>query len=92
MAVSQIVSAMDAKTAWGFYARCWIMSKYGDVSDLMQLIETSVSLWVTQENLSRLVAGMYPRFYGTSESENLKTLCDDLETRGHLACWTFTAS
>ena len=28
----------------------------------MSMIETTVSLWITQEHLSRLVAGTFPRF------------------------------
>ncbi|WP_338691773.1 hypothetical protein V5279_36270 [Bradyrhizobium sp. 26S5] len=31
----------------------------------MSLVESTVSLWVTQEHLSRLVAGLYPRFVGS---------------------------
>jgi hypothetical protein len=65
--LQNILSVMDPKNPWGFYAKCWLLSKYGDAKPLMSLIETSVSLWVTQEHLSRLVAGMFPRLYGTTE-------------------------
>lgn len=72
--LQQIISAMSPKNVWGFYARCWLNSKYGDVNALMRLIETSVSLWVTQEHLSRLVAGTFPRFYGTSEQAKFEAI------------------
>lgn len=50
------------------------MSKYKDAKTLMSLIETSVSLWVTHEHLSRLVAGLFPRLYGTAEQAKFEAI------------------
>ena len=72
--LDDIIAAMDAKSVWGFYARCWLLSKYKDAKTLMNLIETSVSLWVTHEHLSRLVAGMFPRMFGTSEEAKFEAI------------------
>ena len=60
--IFKILSALDHTTNWGFYSKLWILSKYGTENELMNMIETTVSLWVTQEHLSRLVAGIFPRF------------------------------
>lgn len=64
--VNDIINQCDPTRIWGFYARAWLLSKYGTASALMQLIEKSTSLWVTEEYLSRLVGGLFPRFLGTS--------------------------
>lgn len=60
--IIKILYALDHTTNWGFYAKIWILSKYGTENELMKLIETTVSLWGTHEHLSRLVAGTFPRF------------------------------
>lgn len=58
----RIVAALDLKSPWHFYAKAWILSKYGSDDDLMRLIDGSVSMWVTREPLSRLVGGLSSRF------------------------------
>ena len=58
--LSEILANLDQTTPWDFYCKAWLLSKYGTADELMRLIETTVSLWVTQEHLSRLVAGLFP--------------------------------
>jgi len=70
--LARISNAIDHKAPWGFHAKCWIFSKYEDPKSLMRLIETTVSLWVTQEHLSRLAAGMLPRIYGTPDESKFE--------------------
>jgi hypothetical protein len=60
--ISKIVGGLEQTSKWGFYSKVWILSKYGSLDELMTLIESTVSVWVTQEHLSRLVAGVFPRF------------------------------
>jgi hypothetical protein len=60
--IKKILDGIDSTKDWGFYSKAWLLSKYGDTDQLMSLIETTVSLWITQEYLSRLAAGMFPRF------------------------------
>jgi hypothetical protein len=64
--ISKILNSLDQTSPWGFYAKAWILSKYGTPNEIMNLIETTVSLWITQEHLSRLVAGLFPRFVGST--------------------------
>ena len=59
--VEDICNHIDEKTTWGFYAKIWILSKYGSDRELMHVIENTRSLWITEEHLSRLAAGLYPR-------------------------------
>jgi hypothetical protein len=60
--IAKIIASLNNNSRWEFYAKAWILSKYGTADQLMDLIETAVSVWVTSEPLSRLVAGLYPRF------------------------------
>jgi hypothetical protein len=62
----EIITCLDHTKPWEFYAKLWILSKYGSCNDIMSLIESTVSIWVTQELFSRLTAGVFPRFIGSS--------------------------
>jgi hypothetical protein len=63
--IAKILNSLDQKSVWGFYAKAWILSKYGTDDEVMRLIETTVPLWVTQEHLSRVASGLFPRFVGS---------------------------
>ena len=63
--LSEILSKLDHAAPWDFYSKVWLLSKYGTDAELMGLIEKTVSLWITQEHLARLVAGVFPRFIGS---------------------------
>ncbi len=60
--IDELVQAINPKKPWGYFALLWLLSKYGDSDSVMKLIESSGSLWMTQEQLARLTAGMFPRF------------------------------
>jgi hypothetical protein len=64
--IEDINSAFDTKDVWSFYSKLWILSKYGDNDDVMRAIEEDLSIWITEDQASRLVAGMYSRFVGTA--------------------------
>lgn len=70
----EIINSVDHKTVWGFYSKVWMLSKYGGSAELLRVIEETVSLWVTRENLSRLVAGLYPRFLGTPQQGKFEAI------------------
>lgn len=63
--IAAILKYLDHTSSWGLYSKLWLLSKYGSDAEVMSLIESTVSLWVTQEHLSRLVARLYPRFVGS---------------------------
>jgi hypothetical protein len=73
-AIYKIIKSLDPTTSWNFYAKAWLLSKYGSDDELMSLIETTVSLWVTQEHLSRLVAGFFPRFIGSKHRAKFEAI------------------
>jgi hypothetical protein len=60
-----ILTNLDHTSGWGLYSKLWLLSKYGSTTEIMSLVESTVSLWVTQEHLCRLVAGLWPRFVGS---------------------------
>jgi hypothetical protein len=63
--IKAIMAQLDHTSSWGLYSKLWLLSKYGSNIELMSLIESTVSRWVTQEHLCRLVAGLWPRFIGS---------------------------
>ena len=63
--IATILKCLDDTSSWGLYTKIWLLSKYGSDAEVMKVIEKTVSLWVTQEHLSRLIAGMSPRFIGS---------------------------
>jgi hypothetical protein len=72
--LNRIVASLNQATPWGFFANSWILSKYGTESSVMRLFESSVSLWVTQEHLSRVAAGLYPRVLGSPEQARFEAI------------------
>src|SRR5665213_730485 len=45
-----------------FYAKIWVLSKYGNASDLLVSLRENFELWSPDETLGRLVGGLYPIF------------------------------
>jgi reverse transcriptase-like protein len=72
--ISIILSNLSQATPWDFYSKVWLLSKYGSDDELIGLVETTVSLWVTQEHLSRLVAGLFPRFIGSPHRSKFEAI------------------
>jgi hypothetical protein len=64
-ALGRTYELLDHREPWGLYSKLWLFSKYQSAKAIMELIESTVSMWITQEQLSRLVAGMFPRFIQT---------------------------
>jgi hypothetical protein len=64
--IKQIIAGISSASVWSLYSHVWIASKYGSVDDLLEIIESKVSVWASHEQLSRLMAGLFPRFLGTS--------------------------
>lgn len=83
--MSKVLIAIDHKTVWGFYSKIWILSKYGTDSELMKVIEGTVSLWSAREHLSRLVAGMFPRFLKSTEVKKFEAI---VRRVGSSATWS----
>jgi hypothetical protein len=72
--LSDVCGCFDSSTPWGFCAKLWVTSKYGTATELMRLIETSFPIWVSDEHLSRLVAGMFPRVRDTRQFGKFRAL------------------
>ena len=60
--VTQIMIGVTSSSIWSVYAQIWIASKYCSDQELMEIVEFKVSQWSTHEQLSRLIAGLFPRF------------------------------
>lgn len=72
--ISEILSTLDQIKPWDFYSKVLLLSKYGTDDGLIRLIEATVSLWITQEHLSRLVAGVFPRFIGSAHRPKFEAI------------------
>lgn len=64
--IKEILGCLGSSSVWGLYAQVWVASKYATNDELMSIIETKASAWGSNEHLTRLVAGMFPRFFGSS--------------------------
>jgi hypothetical protein len=84
-ALTEIVNCLDSSKPWGFSARLWILSKYDTAVELMNLFQSKVWLWVTEEHLSRLAAGVFPRMAGTALKEKFLSI---LRVSGNAATQT----
>jgi hypothetical protein len=72
--VGEISRFLDQKTEWELYAKVWILSKYGSPDELMRVVESSISVWVAEEHLSRLIGGIFPRMLGSRHVGKFKAL------------------
>lgn len=72
--LADICACFDGGTEWGFCTKLWLLSKYGTAAEIMRLIETSFPIWVADEHLSRLVAGMFPRLRDSRQFGKFKAL------------------
>lgn len=85
-AIKQVLGKLEDASTWGLYAKIWLLSRYGTAADLMSLIEKTVSRWVAHEPLSRLVAGLFPRFIGSPDEAKFDAI---LRRAGN--AWSFPA-
>jgi hypothetical protein len=72
--IGEVSGFLDQKTDWELYAKVWILSKYGSSDELMRIVESCVSVWVTEEHLSRLIGGIFPRMLGSKHFGKFKAL------------------
>jgi hypothetical protein len=72
--IRQILKNLNDTNSWDWYSKAWLLSKYGTGDELMRLVERTVSLWVTQEHLSRLAAGLFPRFLGSAHRSKFEAI------------------
>jgi hypothetical protein len=63
--IKEMLGCLGSSSVWGLYAQIWVASKYASNDELMSIIETKASTWGSNEHLTRLVAGMFPRFLGS---------------------------
>lgn len=63
--VTDICATIGVEKPWNLYSIIWILSKYGTYDQIMKLIETTTSIWIPEEYLSRLIGGLYPLFKNT---------------------------
>jgi len=60
--IKEILNGLGSSSIWSLYAQIWVASKYASNDELMSIVETKTSIWGSNEHLTRLVAGMFPRF------------------------------
>lgn len=56
------------------YAKLWIMSKYGDESEIIEAISRHYDAWRVSPHLGRLVGGMTPRINSINEFKLFRNL------------------
>ena len=87
--IKQILLCMNPNAIWGLYGQIWIASKYSPADELMILIESKVSIWSNHERLSRLVAGVLPRFLGLPSISKFRAILQHANGIGGLSVRQF---
>ena len=72
--IKEILSGLSSSSIWSLYAQIWVASKYASNDQLMSIIETKTSMWGSNEHLTRLVAGMAPRFFRSSLQQKFEAV------------------
>ena len=72
--IKQILVSISSDSIWSLYAQIWIISKYGSVDELMNVVQSKTSVWSNYERLSRLVAGTMPRFLGQPDLPKFRAI------------------
>jgi len=63
--IEDICSSLEAGGPHRLYAAIWLISKYGDEDDIINLLLKHTNRWSASHELGRLVGGLYPRLYST---------------------------
>jgi hypothetical protein len=72
--IKEILRDLSSSSIWSLYAQIWVASKYASNDELMLIIETKTSTWGSNEHLTRLVAGMAPRFLQSSLQKKFEAI------------------
>jgi hypothetical protein len=72
--IEDICESFDDQNVWMLYSKLWILSKYGTEDEIMRVIEARLPIWITEEQASRLVGGMYSRFVGSAQFTTFRAI------------------
>jgi len=75
-----------------FYAKVWILRKYGHAEHLLVTLKNSFDVWAAEEVLGRLVGGLAPIFHQDKMSEDLKVLIEGANNKSALEVLYFHQS
>jgi len=67
---------------FGTYAAVWLMSKYGTVDELYQILVQAKAVWQPDLWLGRLVGGLAPIFVNTGHDDGFQKLLQSAKNRG----------
>lgn len=72
--LDRISQLLSDRGAWGIYGAIWLLSKYGSVDQLLELLDRKRLEWFSDPTLGRLVGGTASRFVDTSQYDRLISL------------------
>jgi hypothetical protein len=73
---------LSQKGFFGVYAAVWLLSKYGDATDVYQYLDRTQAIWGPDLSLGRLVGGLSPIFYATDHEGRFLTLVRSARNAG----------
>jgi hypothetical protein len=76
-AIQAIISSNDTQTYFGLYSKLWLISKFGEPSELLSNLQATVKVWSPHERLGRLAASFTPLFRGSVEEADFRNLLSD---------------
>jgi len=72
--IMDVIECNDHSEYYGFYAKAWLISKYGGPGELLKLLVDAEKTWIAHERLGRLVGSFLPLFYNSAHEEDFRLL------------------
>ena len=89
--IGNIIDYLDNKSYYGVYSGIWLRSKYGDPLDLLEFVDSSESVWISDNWLGRLVGGIAPLFMETEYEHEYKERINHSRNAGVREAYKFHA-
>ena len=80
--IMRVAAIFDVNYYYGAYSLLWLLSKYGDVSELLGAIVKTNGIWASDERLGRIVGAFTPIFRNTPEEDIYKSLLSESRNDG----------
>lgn len=74
---------------FGLYAAIWLMSKYANPAGIIMLLQEKKKMWFGDERLGRLVGGLHPIFFNTTQWESFLALISESRNDGCRVVYKF---
>ena len=72
--ILELIQMIGDREKWRFLSALWLRSKYGSDEELLEMISIRDTLWSSDQHLSRMVGGMFPRFINSRRKATFENI------------------